>query len=139
MGRQLGWMDETDTLAVLLNGDITITGDHRTAGARGEIVLLEGVYYKDVKINLLQMATSRQRAVAPASEPSAIPYFDTVDLNIAESINSEYRELPAQDSIQKEGNAYLSREFPNLDYVKKAVIVGETAAEGQNGSGTAAD
>ena len=67
-------LEVPDTLAVLLNGDIIITGDHGKAAARGEIVLLEGVYYKDVKINLLQLATSRQRAVAPAAEPVSIPY-----------------------------------------------------------------
>jgi translocation and assembly module TamB len=78
-------LEVPDTLAVLLNGDIQITGDHRNAAARGEIVLLEGVYYKDVKINLLQLATSRQRAVAPAAEPASIPYFERVDLNIAVS------------------------------------------------------
>jgi autotransporter translocation and assembly factor TamB len=78
-------LEVPDTLAVLLNGDIKITGSDRNAEARGEIVLLEGVYYKDVKINLLQMATNRQRAVAPAAEPATIPYFDTVTLNIAVS------------------------------------------------------
>ncbi len=76
-------LEVPDTLAVLLNGDIQITGNDRTAEARGEIVLMEGIYYKDVKINLLQMATSRQRAVAPAVEPATIPYFDVVNLNIA--------------------------------------------------------
>ncbi len=30
---------------------------------------------------------------------------------------------PAQDRIQSEGNAYLRREFPELDYVRHAVIV----------------
>jgi len=78
-------LEVPDTLAVLLNGDIKITGDHRTAAARVEIVLLEGVYYKDVKISLLQMATSRQRTVAPAAEPASIPYFETLTLNIAVS------------------------------------------------------
>ena len=78
-------LEVPDTLAVLLNGDIKITGSGQTAAARGTLVLLEGVYYKDVKINLLQMATSRQRAVAPAAKPPAIPYFDTVNLNIAVS------------------------------------------------------
>ena len=30
---------------------------------------------------------------------------------------------PAQDRIQREGNAYLSGSFANLDYIKKATIV----------------
>ncbi|MCB2146726.1 MAG: translocation/assembly module TamB domain-containing protein [Deltaproteobacteria bacterium] len=76
-------LEVPDTLTVLLNGDIKITGDQRNAAARGEIVLLEGLYYKDVKINLLQMTTGRQRAVTPATRPLSIPYFDTVNLDIS--------------------------------------------------------
>jgi translocation and assembly module TamB len=76
----------TDTMAVLLNGDISITGQDRTADARGEIVLLEGVYHKEMKIGLLQLASSateRRRTVAPASKPVSVPWFDTVRLDIA--------------------------------------------------------
>ena len=29
---------------------------------------------------------------------------------------------PAQDRIQREGNAYLTAEFANMDYIKKATI-----------------
>jgi translocation and assembly module TamB len=83
-------LEVPDTLAVLLNANVKITGNDRTAEARGEIVLLEGVYYKDVKINLLQMATSRQRAVAPAAEPATIPYFDTFNLNVAVSYRQPF-------------------------------------------------
>ena len=72
-----------DTLTLLVNGNIEITGDHRFADARGEIVLLEGVYYKDVKINLLKLATTRQRTVAPTAEPVTLPWFDTVNLDLA--------------------------------------------------------
>lgn len=75
-----------DTLAVLVNGDIQVRGADRQANARGEIVLLEGVYYKDVNVSLLQVASSaadRQRAVTPKSRPITIPYFDTIGLNIA--------------------------------------------------------
>ncbi len=78
-------LEVPDTLAMLLNGDIKITGRGQTAAARGTLVLLEGVYYKDVKINLLQMATARQRAVAPAAKPLTIPYFNAVNLDIGVS------------------------------------------------------
>jgi translocation and assembly module TamB len=78
-------LEVPDTLAVRVNSNIQIKGKNRSAKARGEIILLEGVYDKDVNINLLQIAstaTTRQRTVAPATKPMTIPYFDTVDLNI---------------------------------------------------------
>ena len=72
-----------DTLEVLLNGDIRLTGSQEAARASGQIVLLEGLNYKDAKINLVQMATTRQRPVAPPSDAVTVPYFDRVDLDIA--------------------------------------------------------
>lgn len=49
-------------------------------------------------------------------------------MNIVDSINAEYGEGaprgrgPDQSRIQNEGNAYLSKDFPRLDYIKKATI-----------------
>jgi peptidyl-prolyl cis-trans isomerase A (cyclophilin A) len=43
-------------------------------------------------------------------------------MDVVEKISSQYGEKPNQGAIQTQGNAYLSKEFPNLDYVKKATI-----------------
>jgi peptidyl-prolyl cis-trans isomerase A (cyclophilin A) len=49
-------------------------------------------------------------------------------MNVVDALNAEYGEGaprgrgPDQARIQMEGNAYLSREFSRLDYVKKATI-----------------
>lgn len=40
-----------------------------------------------------------------------------------EAINAEYGESPDQNQIQTSGNEYLNKDFPNLDYIKKAYIV----------------
>ena len=86
MGAKALPLEVPDTLSLLLNTDIGITGRDGIAEAKGEIVVLEGLYYKDVKINLLKLATAateRQRQITPTAEPLSIPYFDTVNLDIA--------------------------------------------------------
>jgi cyclophilin family peptidyl-prolyl cis-trans isomerase len=47
----------------------------------------------------------------------------TEGMDVVDKINSEYRESPNQGAIQHEGNAYLKKEFPNLDYIKSATIL----------------
>lgn len=44
-------------------------------------------------------------------------------MEVVDSINAEYREQPNQGSIQSEGNAYLKKKFPNLDYIKSITLV----------------
>jgi peptidyl-prolyl cis-trans isomerase A (cyclophilin A) len=49
-------------------------------------------------------------------------------MNVVDAINAEYGEGaprgrgPDQSRMQSEGNAYLAKDFPRLDYIKKATI-----------------
>ena len=43
-------------------------------------------------------------------------------MDIVDKINSEYGETPDQSLIDAQGNAYLTKQFPKLDYIKTAVI-----------------
>jgi cyclophilin family peptidyl-prolyl cis-trans isomerase len=49
-------------------------------------------------------------------------------MNVVDALNAEYGEGaprgrgPDQSRIQNEGNAYLTKDFPRMDYVKKATI-----------------
>jgi peptidyl-prolyl cis-trans isomerase A (cyclophilin A) len=58
------------------------------------------------------------------------PFGEVVSgMDVVERLNSEYGEGapngngPRQDLIQSQGNAYLEKEFPRLDYIKKIVIL----------------
>ena len=52
----------------------------------------------------------------------------TEGMDVVDKINGEYGEGaprgrgPGQDRIQSEGNAYLKKDFPNLDYIKSATV-----------------
>ena len=47
----------------------------------------------------------------------------TKGLEVLDAIYNKYGETPDQSKIQLEGNAYLEKAFPNLDYIKSATIV----------------
>ena len=50
-------------------------------------------------------------------------------MDVVDKINGEYGEGapggrgPNQGRVQMEGNAYLKKDFPNLDYINSATIV----------------
>ena len=44
-------------------------------------------------------------------------------MKFVEAINAEYGQTPDQGLIQAQGNEYLNKEFPKMDYIKKAYIV----------------
>jgi peptidyl-prolyl cis-trans isomerase A (cyclophilin A) len=53
----------------------------------------------------------------------------TTGMEVVDALNSEYGDGaprgkgPDQGQIQMQGNAYLEKDFPKLDYIKKAMIV----------------
>ena len=46
----------------------------------------------------------------------------TQGMEVVEKINPQYREQPNQNNIRAQGNAYLTKTFPKMDYIKKATI-----------------
>ena len=58
-------------------------------------------------------------------------------MDVVDKINSEYGDGPPggngpnQGLIQMQGNAYLKKDFPNLDYIKSATIVPTAAAKAE--------
>lgn len=50
-------------------------------------------------------------------------------MSVVDSIHAGYGETPDQSRVAAEGNAYLKREFPQLDYIKSARIVGPVSRD----------
>ncbi|MEJ7590279.1 MAG: peptidylprolyl isomerase [Planctomycetaceae bacterium] len=57
------------------------------------------------------------------------PFGQVVDgMDVVDAINAQYREQPDQSLVQENGNAYLNKHFPKLDFIKKASIVKDEAS-----------
>ena len=46
-------------------------------------------------------------------------------IDVVDRLYADYEERPEQPLIDSDGNTYLKREFPNLDYIEKAEIVSQ--------------
>jgi len=74
-----------------------------------------GTRTTQVFINFKQNAGLDGQGFAPFGEVTA-------GMEVVDKINAEYKEMPDQGRIQTQGNGYLTRAFPRLDYIKKATI-----------------
>jgi autotransporter translocation and assembly factor TamB len=71
-----------DTMSLTLNSRLSLKGDLSKAHAQGEIVLNEGLYYKNVDLNPLRGFTAVRRQ-GPARVETAIPYLGHTTLDVA--------------------------------------------------------
>lgn len=56
------------------------------------------------------------------------PFGQVVEgMDVVDAINAQYREQPDQNLIQSSGNAYLNKNFPKLDFIRKASLVKDDA------------
>ncbi|MBT8338557.1 MAG: translocation/assembly module TamB, partial [Desulfatitalea sp.] len=75
-------LQKPNTMDMKLGADLSLKGDAQSARLEGDLVLLEGAYYENVRFNLLSLVTERQRAapVPPTRQPP--PWLKAVTLNI---------------------------------------------------------
>ena len=81
---------------------------------------------------------SRSQAAARALEAGLISISDSDHLDgkgfapigrviagwdVVKALYSGYGDKPSQQTLMYEGNAYLKRDFPNLDYIRRAVLL----------------
>jgi peptidyl-prolyl cis-trans isomerase A (cyclophilin A) len=117
-----------------INGDPAIMANWRTAqipddpvtqsNTRGMITFATAganTRTSQVFINFADNARLDQSGFAPFGKVVS-------GMNVVDSLNAEYGEGaprgrgPDQSRLQSEGNAYLAKEFPRMDYIKKATI-----------------
>ena len=73
-----------DTLDVLIQSELTLQGNPNESKVSGSIVLLEGLYYRDVSLNLLNLVTQKKRKpVNHYPKPIDWPYLKNMQLNIS--------------------------------------------------------
>ena len=75
----------------------------------------------------INLADNKRLDVSDFNNVKGFPAFGKVikGMDVVESINSEYRQEPDQDSIKTLGNGYLKKNYPNLDYIISTKIIGK--------------
>ena len=70
-------------LDVLLNAALQIQGTPDKSLVQGTAVILDGTYYKDVNLSLLQVMGERKREETPQSKEVALPFMKNMSLDIS--------------------------------------------------------
>ncbi len=145
-----GFFDNTRFFRVLpnfmvqfgINGDPSIQGPWRNANLQDDPVTQSN---KRGMITFAQAATPNTRTTQVfinfkdnsfLDRQGFAPFGEVVSgMEAVDKINAEYKELPDQGLIQRQGNTYLTKNFPKLDYVKKATIQKAPASRGRGTTG----
>jgi peptidyl-prolyl cis-trans isomerase A (cyclophilin A) len=112
-----------------LHGDPAVSSAWRTANLRDEKPTQSNTRGK---VSFTQESTPNTRFTMVFINYADNSYLDangfapfgevTSGMPIVDKLNGEYGNSPDQRRIVREGNAYLSAEFPRLDSIKKAAI-----------------
>ncbi|WP_022663654.1 translocation/assembly module TamB domain-containing protein [Desulfospira joergensenii] len=71
-----------ETMDLSLNSDLKLTGAGTGLRLKGQVVLLEGLYYRDVDLNLVAAAIRRTRKVEPVDSHSLPDFLKTIALEV---------------------------------------------------------
>jgi translocation and assembly module TamB len=72
-----------DTLNILIQSNLTLSGTPEKAFLEGDLIVLEGVYYKDINVSLVEGVTQRRRQVSPQKPASTHPMLKNVTLDVS--------------------------------------------------------
>ncbi len=71
-----------DTANIRLQSQMSLTGTRKKALLKGEIILLDGLYYKDMTINPVKGMTQKQRRISPRKPRVTHPLLKNLHLDI---------------------------------------------------------
>jgi translocation and assembly module TamB len=71
-----------DHMELLLNTDLNIQGTQKASAIKGEIVILEGTYTRDVDLNPLELVVGQSRDEKPVIEKRAASFFDNTRFDV---------------------------------------------------------
>src|SRR5262249_45709682 len=113
-----------------LNGEPEVNTKWRAATIKDEAKLVQGNQRARVTFAMAGPNTRTTQIFINFADNSRLdamnfPAFGEVveGMNVVDSIYKGYGERPNQGRIQKEGNAYLMHDFPDLDWIQEATIV----------------
>ncbi|NLG18347.1 MAG: hypothetical protein GX556_13525 [Fibrobacter sp.] len=130
-------LGQPDMLDMEIDGKLKINGTPDTTHVTGDIVLLDGLYYKDLTINPLSIVGGeRKRKEAPVPQESTVPYLKNMRLDVGVQARSPFRvdnniaQLTIAPDIQVTGsisspsiNGRANVEEGTITYLKKVFTV----------------
>ena len=72
-----------DTLDILMQSDLTFAGTMEDSLLAGEVVILEGLYYRDIETSLVSVATEKKRSVSPQAREKPSPMLENMKLDLS--------------------------------------------------------
>ncbi len=92
-------------MSLLMDSTFSLRGPFGRPELDGRIILLNGVYYKDVELSLLEALSDRDRDVSPESFTGRLSYLNNVKLDIL---------VRSRRSIRVENNLAMMNLAPDL-------------------------
>lgn len=72
-----------ETLDLLIDADLKLAGSLSKSTVQGDVLLLEGAYYKDVDLSLVQAVGKKQRPPLPPAPGRSSPLLEKTALNVS--------------------------------------------------------
>jgi autotransporter translocation and assembly factor TamB len=71
-----------ETVDLLLTSNLRIEGTRENSLMKGNIIILEGTYYRDIQLNPIPGIMARKREIAPPGKGGPLPFVENMALDI---------------------------------------------------------